>query len=84
MEGFRVEVRGIFLPKSGKSGDYFFEVHSPLHLLILNFRNWPWDITSPLPITPMRSNGNKRGRLYHAHGTLRLFMTEFIVSLSSS
>ena len=26
----------------GSLGDEFFEVHSPKHLLIVNFHNWPW------------------------------------------
>ena len=26
----------------GSLGDEFFEVHSTMHLLILNFHNWPW------------------------------------------
>ena len=42
------------------------------------------DITGLLPITPMESKGNKKGKLYCAHGTLRPFMTELIVRLSSS
>ena len=41
------------------------------------------DITGLLPITYMESNGNEKGRVYCAHGTLRPFMTE-LVSLSSS
>ena len=26
----------------GSRGDKFFEMHSPVHLLDLNFHNWPW------------------------------------------
>ena len=42
------------------------------------------DITGLLPITPIESKGNEKGRVYHAHGILRPFMTELLVSLSSS
>ena len=41
------------------------------------------DVIDLLPITPMESKGNEKGRVYCAHGTLRPFMTE-LVSLSSS
>ena len=34
------------------------------------------DITGLLPITPMESKGNEKGRVYCAHGTLRLFMID--------
>ena len=37
-----------------------------------------------LPITPMEKEGNEKGKVYHAHGTLRQFMIELVVSLSSS
>ena len=40
-------------------------------------------LTGLLPIT-MESKGNEKGRVYRAHGTLRPFMTELVVSLSSS
>ena len=26
----------------GSWGDEFFEVHSPVHLLVLVYHNWPW------------------------------------------
>ena len=26
----------------GSRGDEFLEVHSSVHLLVLNFHNWPW------------------------------------------
>ena len=42
------------------------------------------DITGLLPITSMESMVNERWSVYLAHGTLRPFMTELIVSLSSS
>ena len=42
------------------------------------------DVIGLLPITPMESKGNEKGRVYHAHGTLRLFMTGLKVSHSSS
>ena len=42
------------------------------------------DITGLLPIIPIESKGNEKGRVYCAHGTLRPFMTELVVSLSSS
>ena len=42
------------------------------------------DVTGVLPITPMESKGNEKGRVYCAHDTLRPFMTELVVSLSSS
>ena len=42
------------------------------------------DITSLLPITPMESKGKEKGKVYCAYGTLRPFMTELVVSLSSS
>ena len=41
------------------------------------------DTTGLLPINPIESMGNEKGRVYCAHGTVRLFMTE-LVSLSSS
>ena len=41
------------------------------------------DVTGLLPITPMGSKGNE-GRVYCAHDTLRPFMTELVVSFSSS
>ena len=42
------------------------------------------DITGLLPIIPMGTKGNEKEKVYCAHGTFRLFMTELIVSLSSS
>ena len=42
------------------------------------------DITGLLPITPMESKSNEKGRIHCAHGILRPFMTELVVSLSSS
>ena len=41
-------------------------------------------LTGLLPIILMESKGNEKGRVYCAHGTLRLFVTELVVSLSSS
>ena len=37
-----------------------------------------------LPITPWGVMVNEKGRVYCAHGSLRPFMTELVVSLSSS
>ena len=42
------------------------------------------DITGPVPISPMESKGNDIQRVYHAHGTLMPFMSELVISLSSS
>ena len=42
------------------------------------------DVIGLLPIIPMESKGNAKGRVCRAHGTLRLFMTELEVSLLSS
>ena len=42
------------------------------------------DITSLLPIIPMESKGKEKIMVYCAHGTLRSFMTQLVVSLSSS
>ena len=42
------------------------------------------DIPGLLHITPMESMGNEKGRLYCAHGIFRQFMTEIVVSFSSS
>ena len=42
------------------------------------------DITGLLPITPMESKGNEKVRVYCTHDTFRPFMTELVVSLSSS
>ena len=42
------------------------------------------DITGLLPIAPMESKGKEKGRVYCAHGILRPFITELVVSLSSS
>ena len=42
------------------------------------------DITDLHFLTPIESKGNEKGRVYRTHGTLKPFMTELIVSLSSS
>ena len=42
------------------------------------------DAIGLLPITSTESKGNEKGRVYRAHGTLRPFMTELEVSISSS
>ena len=43
-----------------------------------------WDITGLLPITPMERKAKERRGIYRAHGILRPFMTELVVSPSSS
>ena len=42
------------------------------------------DIIGLLPTIAMEKKGNEKWRVYHAHGTLRPFMTELEISLSSS
>ena len=42
------------------------------------------DVNGLLSIIPLESNDYGKGKVYHAHGTLRPFMTELVVSLSSS
>ena len=69
-------------------GDEFFDVQSTCQFRIFmtghGESSLSGDITGLLPITSMEHKDNEKGKVYLAHGTLRPFMSELLVSLSSS